>query len=96
MDEIKVEVLSDEVNAIVCRTPGRNFPGIIIQGDNLRTLHRLAERIHAQATSLPNDELRDDADDLCERLRERILAYESVLDRYGIPLPYPDRVSITT
>lgn len=95
MNEIKVEMLSDEVNAIVLRTPGRNFPGMVIQGDNLRSLHRLAERIHAQAHTLPSDELRDDIDDLCECLRERILAYESVLERHGIPLPYPDRVSTT-
>lgn len=94
MNEVKVQLLSDDVNSIVLTTPGRNFPGMVIQGDNLRSLYRLAERILAHVNAHQSDaELRDDADDLRERLRERIVAYESTLDRHGIALPYPDRVS---
>jgi hypothetical protein len=92
MNEINVRLLADVVNAVVLITPGRNFPGMVIQGDSLRGLHRLAVRVQELAHALQNSELEDEADELRERLEERIVLYESVLDRHDIPLPYPDRV----
>jgi hypothetical protein len=92
MNEIKVRLLADDVNAVVLITPGRNFPGMVIQGDSLRGLHRVAERVRQLAHGLQNGELLGEIHELCERLEERVVLYESVLDRHGISLPYPDRV----
>jgi len=38
-----VEIFSDQTNAAVLRHPGREFPGVLVQGDNLHALCRLAE-----------------------------------------------------
>lgn len=37
---VTVELLSDTINFVVLKTPGRNFPGMVIQGDSLATLNQ--------------------------------------------------------
>lgn len=96
MNEITVRIYSDEVNSNVIQTPGRHFPGMLIQGDSLRILYRIAERIKTEAKDVKNVDLHEEIDDLCEQLSERLAFYETVLDKHGMGLPYADRVSKPT
>lgn len=47
MNRIEVELVGDAVNAVVIKLPGRAFPGVVIQGDSLRNLNAIVERLVA-------------------------------------------------
>ena len=42
---IEMAVLCDTVNSPVIQFPGRRFPGILIQGDSLKSMAELADEI---------------------------------------------------
>jgi hypothetical protein len=88
MASIQVELFGDEINANVIRTPGRKFPGIVIQGDSLSVLTSFAKSL---VTSLANGEIAqasEDASELCELLNGYKSAYERALEKAGLELPY--------
>ncbi|QDV51346.1 DUF6959 family protein [Gimesia fumaroli] len=94
MKNIQVELLSDSINAVILKTPGRNYPGMVIQGDNLKHLYNLAEKILQLAEAgAKHEDIEDISGMLFDDLNERIRFYEMVLDSYGLELPYPNRVS---
>lgn len=82
------EVLSDAVNHVIVRTPGRSFPGMVIQGDSLARLHRLASEVCRLANDVGDEELVGEANALCQELGERLSFYEGVLRSQGIEIPY--------
>ena len=86
--QVSVEVLSDAINYVVLRTPGRNFPGMVIQGDGLARLYRRASDVCRLAKGTGDEDLAADADDLCRELGERLAFYEKVLEANAIELPY--------
>lgn len=43
--DITVELFSDAINFVVLKTPGRKFPGMVIQGDSLAKLFRSASEV---------------------------------------------------
>jgi uncharacterized protein DUF6959 len=88
-----VEVFSDAVNRWILRTPGRNFPGVVIQGDTLRNLYRNAERVQALAQNHSDEDLLGEVDDLCSTLKEMLMHYEQVLKAHAMELPYCGRIS---
>jgi hypothetical protein len=88
-----VDILSDQPNVVVLRTPGRNYPGLVFQGDTLRGLLRYLERMKALTQHGVSEELCDEIDDMHERLRADVSHYERVLDENSMSLPYPDRVT---
>jgi len=90
MTRLQVDVLSDATNKAVLRLPSREFPGVLIQGDTLKQLHRLSHALQ-QGLSLKDedDELRATAEDLHRRLSNFVAHYEVVLMDNGVPLPYP-------
>ena len=63
--EIVVELLSDAINYVVVKTPGRSFPGMVIQGDSLARLYRSAAEVCRLAKGCGDDELIGDAGMLC-------------------------------
>ena len=90
MEEKPCDVYSEDSNYAVIRPPGRNFPGAVVQGDNLADLCRLAldlsETIRdgkAQGT-----EFRHKLQGLTNRLVGRMLHYQEVLDAHGIAYPH--------
>lgn len=92
---VEVEVYSEATNHWVVRTPGRQFPALVIQGDTLHSLYadlrRLSNQLSAQAHADP--ELREEAAALAELLRERLLDYERVITAAGFQLPYTQSVA---
>ncbi|HVA51327.1 MAG TPA: hypothetical protein VNH11_33605 [Pirellulales bacterium] len=86
--EATVEILSGAINHVVLRTPGRNFPGMVIQGDSLARLYRCAADICRLAKGCGDEELAGEADALCTELGERLAFYEKVLESHGIEIPY--------
>lgn len=41
--KLQAEIIDNTTNRVVVHVPGRNYPGIVLQGDTLRYLRVLAE-----------------------------------------------------
>lgn len=87
-NDVTVELLSDVINFVVLKTPGRKFPGMVIQGDSLAKLYRCAAEVCWLAKESGDQEIIGEAGALCQELRERLAFYEKVLESHGIELPY--------
>ena len=88
MERIEIEVFSQTTNAAVVRMPTRRFPGMVIQGDSLHILYRLADSIAKTAASSANAEFGSDAEQLKDFLARYVSSYEDVLKSHGMELPY--------
>ena len=89
MQRVEVEAYSQAVNAWVVRTPGRQFPALVVQGDSFSHLFALAQSILDRAREARcDDELVDDAEELRDSLWDRLQHYEETLRIGGFPLPY--------
>jgi hypothetical protein len=88
MDREEVEVLSRKTNAWVIRTPGRQYPALVIQGDSFSALFALAQAIADRARANGDDALVMDAVELRDLVWGRLQQYEEVLQQHGIALPY--------
>lgn len=83
-----VELLSQPTNFAVVQLPGRNYPGVVVQGD---TLHTLVQRVEGMIQSLNSndfDELAAGLEEMREQLSSARTHYESVCVERGIALPY--------
>jgi hypothetical protein len=88
MTKAEVEVFSPLGNDVVIRMPGRKFPGVLVQGDSLSVLVRLATAAQQLSARLDDEELRDITVELSELLMNKLLWYEDALAKHGIRLPY--------
>lgn len=83
-----VEIYSDAINAAVIRHPGRKFPGMLIQGDTLHSLSRMAA--DALAGAERDSDQWYDLKDLTEALQSRVDHYTKVMREHGLELPFFD------
>lgn len=81
-----VEIYSDATNAAVMRHPGRNFPGMLIQGDTLHSLSSMAAA--ALANTEPESDHWYDLKELAEALQWRVDLYAQVLREHKLQLPF--------
>ena len=88
MNRIEVESFSDATNAAVIRLPGRQFPGIVLQGDSLKILLDGAKQVEELSRSTSTPELSDAAGSLAELLGQYVQLYEEALKTHKEPLPY--------
>lgn len=77
MKKIEVEIFTDQGNNAVLRLPDRKFPGLLLQGDSLRNLTETAERV-AELSESGSNELKEEAAELADSLRDLFRWYESV------------------
>ena len=91
MEIREIEIYSDAPNYVIVRTPGRNYPGCVIQGDSLAILLDRASEVCSLARSSGNQDLIEEAEDLEQALKERLDDYEIVLKAHGFNLPYVRR-----
>jgi hypothetical protein len=83
-----VEIYSDATNAAVIRHPGRKFPGMLIQGDSLFNLSRMAAA--ALAGAEPETDHWYDLKELADDLQSRVKFYAQVMRENGLELPFFD------
>lgn len=83
-----VEIYSDATNAAVMRHPGRNFPGMLIQGDTLHGLSSMAAAALADAE--PDTDHWHDLKELADELRSLVDFYAQVMREHGLQLPFSD------
>ena len=68
--------------------PSQSFPGLVLQGETLASLWKLAKSAHEKSQNTTDTELIDATRDLEERLQKLVAHYESTLSKHNIPLPY--------
>ena len=87
-DTQEVEVYSRQINAWIVRTPGRQFPALVVQGDSFHQLFVYAQSVYERTRNSADRELRDDAERLRDILWNRLRHYEDTLHAAGFTLPY--------
>ena len=86
-----VEIYSDKTNSAVLRHPGRNSPGVLIQGDNLHSLCVMADKACADANPSLSSETYADLNRLRNVLWDYLNHYKVVLGEHNIQLPFSER-----
>ncbi|WP_148665120.1 MULTISPECIES: DUF6959 family protein [Diaphorobacter] len=88
----ELEIYSEASNHAVVKPPGRQFPGIVVQGDSLAMLGAEAKELSERLKQLHihDEELLCLAQGLQEQLLERQLHYQQVLAQHGVALPYSE------
>jgi hypothetical protein len=87
----QVEIYSDQTNRAVLRHPGRHFPGILIQGDNLYSLCQRADLICLETKETVDDGTYQDIDWLRNALWSYLAHYKTVLNEHGISMPFSEQ-----
>jgi hypothetical protein len=88
MERAEVEVFSQQTNAWVIRTPGRQYPAMVVQGDSFSSYFTLAQSILDRARTGGDEELTGLAEELRDLVWGRLQHYEAVLHQHGLDLPY--------
>jgi len=90
------ELLSAPENYAVVQLPGRNFPGVVMQGDSLHSLTRRLEKMLAgsRVGNFAHDDLVAELDDLVSLFSEVLSHYERVCVERGVELPYPKQQAL--
>jgi hypothetical protein len=88
MEYMELEVYSQSINRGVIKMPSQGFPGLLLQGETLSTLLRLARSIHERSQNTSDTELINISGELKDTLQHLVSHYESTLTRHNIPMPY--------
>ncbi|MEE1667999.1 hypothetical protein RCR19_21160 [Streptomyces sp. WAC07094] len=88
MERVEAELFTDGGNDAVVRLPGRNFPGVLIQGDTLSTLQAdVAELVELCAAGDVGEAQRV-ANLLHADLGAKLMRYSEALEAHGISRPF--------
>ena len=68
--------------------PSQSFPGLVLQGETLSSLLKLARSTYEKSLNTTDTELVDTSQQLMESLQKLVSHYEATLNRHNIPLPY--------
>lgn len=88
MQYMELEVYSQSIDRGVVKMPSQSFPGLVLQGETLATLLKLASTVHVRSQNSNDPQLVDTAHELTEMIQKLVSHYESTLNRHNIPLPY--------
>lgn len=88
MEYMELEVYSQSINRGVIKMPSQGFPGLLLQGETLSALLKLATSIHERSQATSDTGLIDSSLELKDNLQQLVAHYESTLGRHNIPLPY--------
>jgi hypothetical protein len=88
MEYMELEVYSQSINRGIVKMPSQSFPGLVLQGETLASLLKLAITAHEKSKNVNDIELIDTSRELMESLQKLVSHYESTLNRHNIPLPY--------
>ena len=88
MEYMELEVYSQSIDRGVVRMPSQSFPGLVLQGETLSSLLRLAKVTCEKLSAGTDVELINTARELMESIQKLVSHYEATLSRHNIPLPY--------
>jgi hypothetical protein len=82
------ELLSPSKNYAVVQLPGRNFPGVVFQGDTLNILLKDLKMVADEVASNNPSTSLEGIGDIIEQLSEVARHFEAVCEEKGFELPY--------
>jgi hypothetical protein len=88
MDGI-ARLLTDPTNYAVVQLPGRQFPGVVFQGDSLHALIAQLRNALDAAQKYADDDLNAELEDALELLSGVQNKLKSVCEREGVAMPWP-------
>jgi hypothetical protein len=88
MEYMDLEVYSQSIDRGVVRMPSQSFPGLVLQGETLASLLKLAKTTYEKSLNTTDMELVDTSRQLMESIQKLVSHYEATLTRHNIPLPY--------
>lgn len=83
-----IELLQETASCALVRRSSRRFPGLLIQGDTLRSLKGVADELLEELSSGDPENAKYSARELQEGLGDFIAHYESMMSAAGWELPY--------
>ena len=88
MEYMELEVYSQSIDRGVVRMPSQSFPGLVLQGETLSSLLKLAQLTYEKVQKTTDTELIDTSRELMETIQKLVSHYEATLSKHKIPLPY--------
>ena len=88
MEYMELEVYSQSIDRGIVRMQSQSFPGLVLQGETLSSLLKLAKSTHEKSQNTADAELIDTSRELMEIIQKLVSHYEATLGRHNIPLPY--------
>ncbi len=88
MEYMELEVYSQSIDRGIVRMQSQNFPGLVLQGETLSSLLKLAKATHEKSQNTSDMELIDTSRELMESIQKLVSHYEATLGKHNIPLPY--------
>jgi hypothetical protein len=88
MEYMELEVYSQSIDRGIVRMPSQSFPGLVLQGEALSSLLRLAKLAYEKSSNTTDTELINTSLELMESIQKLVSHYEATLVRHKIPLPY--------
>ncbi|MEU9113610.1 hypothetical protein AB0D04_17985 [Streptomyces sp. NPDC048483] len=88
MERVEAELFTAGSNDAVVRLPGRNFPGVLIQGDTLSILRTDVAELVELCAAGNLEGARHVASLLHADLGEKLLRYTDALEAHGIRRPF--------
>lgn len=85
---MELEVYSQSINRGIVKMPSQSFPGLLLQGETLASLLKLAKTAYEKSQATTDTELIDTSRELMDEIQKLVSHYESTLNRHNIPLPY--------
>ncbi|MFE0135215.1 DUF6959 family protein [Streptomyces sp. NPDC059037] len=84
----ELELIAESGNCALALRQSRKFPGLLIQGDTLYSLSRVAVELLGELESGDVEEGKFSAMEIKETLDEFVAVYERLMREDGRPLPY--------
>ena len=91
MKKEEVEIFSDTTNQAVMKHPGRNYPGLLMQGDTLYSICRDLDDVCREIKNGNTNEAFEELNELRNSMWERLNHYKVVLGEHGIELPFSEQ-----
>jgi hypothetical protein len=88
MEYMELEVYSQSINRGVIKMPSQNFPGLLLQGETLAALLKMAKTIHEKAQSTTDTDLIATSLEMQDTLQKLVAHFEATLSKHNIPVPY--------
>ena len=88
MQYMELEVYSQSIDRAIIKMPSQSFPGLLLQGETLSSLLKLAKTTNEKSQLTTDAELIETSGELLESIQKLVSHFESTLNRHNHPLPY--------
>ena len=89
MDSI-ARLLTEPTNHAVVQLSGRQYPGVVFQGDSIHALIAQVTSALTSARKYADEDLNAELEDVLETLSAVETRLRAVCDREGISMPFPE------